>query len=359
MMKIHQLVAGFRVGDAICEEALILRRLFREHGMRSDIYCEASAIHPDSVSDAHDMDELAASVGPNDWVILHFSIGSPVNLLFATLPCRRCLLYHNVTPPEYFMHLDPSLAQRLALGREQAAMLRGVAELNLAVSAYNASELQRMGYEGVKVFPLVVDFDVRRGNADAGMKQRLQRDGLLNLLFVGRVVPNKRHDRLITLFHYFQTHVEPHSRLIIAGSSLGAEAYKILLLGQTASLGLGRVMFTEFLSDTELNACYASADAFVCLSDHEGFCAPLLEAMIWDVPIFAKAAAAVPETLGGAGIVFGGDSLDVMAEAMGRVLRDPALTEAVIARQRIRLAQFSQRDVWEEARVLFGLGESR
>ena len=354
MKKIHQLVAGFRVGDAICEEALLLRRLFREHGFESHIYCEASAIHPDSVGDAYDMDELALNVGADDWVILHFSIGSRVNLLFATLSCRRCLLYHNVTPPGYFSHLDPALAGRLALGREQAVLLRGAAELNLAVSAYNADELRSMGYEDVKVFPLVVDFDVRRGNADAGMQQRLQRDGLLNLLFVGRVVPNKRHDRLITLFHYFQKHVEPRSRLIIAGSSLGAEAYKILLLGQVASLGLERVMFTEFLSDAELNACYASADAFVCLSDHEGFCAPLLEAMIWEIPIFAKAAAAVPETLGGAGVMFDGDSLAVMAETMGRVLNDPGLSAAVIARQRERLSQFSQRDVWGEVCALFG-----
>lgn len=354
-MSIHQLVAGFRVGDAICEEALIFRRLFREHGIESNIYCEASAIHPDSASDAYDMDELVANVEPGDWVILHFSIGSPVNSFFATLPCRRCLLYHNVTPPEYFIHLDPALTGRLALGREQAVLLRGAAELNLAVSAYNAEELRCMGYENVGVFPLVVDFDVRRGNADPGMQQRLRRDGLLNLLFVGRVVPNKRHDRLITLFYYFQRYVEPRSQLIITGSSLGSEAYKILLLGQAASLGLKRVIFTEFLSDAELNACYASADAFVCLSDHEGFCAPLLEAMVWDIPIFAKAAAAVPETLGGAGVVFGGDAPDVMAETMGRVLSDPVLSEAVIDRQRVRLAQFSQRDVWGEVCALFGL----
>ncbi len=355
MPGIHQLVAGFRRGDAISEEAVLLRRLFREHGLNSQIYCEAAAIHPDSLGDVLTLDRLASDIRSDDWVILHLSIGCRANLQFAGLACRRCVLYHNVTPANYFMHVDPALAHRLKAGREQAAALRGAASLNLAVSRYNAAELTAMGYDSVKVFPLVVDFEMRRGRIDEGRHAALRRDGAVNILFVGRVVPNKRHDRLLSLFSVFQRQVEPHSRLIIAGSSLGVEAYKIVLLGQASALGVRSVEFTEFLSDAGLNACYAAADAFVCLSEHEGFCAPLLEAMAWDVPVFAKAAAAVPETLGDAGVVFGGDSPLLMAETMGRVLRDSGLREAVVRRQRRRLAAFVQRDVWREVRDLFGL----
>ncbi len=355
MKAIHQIVAGFRSGDAICEEALILRSLFRSHGFESEIFCDAGSMHPDSASDAVDLDALASRVHPGDITILHLSIGCRANLVFPTLSCRRCILYHNVTPAHYFERLNPPLAERLAQGRVQAAVLREAAEINLAVSSYNANELRCMGYRNVSVLPLIVNTDFQRGGIDESLRTSLTADGYCNILFVGRVVPNKHHDRLLEVFYYFQRMIEPQSRLIIAGSSLGCEAYKILLLGSVNSLGLKNVKFTEFLSDAELNACYASATAFLCMSDHEGFCAPLLEAMAWDIPVFANAASAIPETMAGAGILFEEADTATIAETLGRVVRDPVLKQAVLERQRIRLVRYRSRDVWQELTTLLGL----
>ncbi len=352
MKAIHQIVAGFRSGDAICEEALLLRGLFISHGFASEIFCDASGIHPDSAADVADLDTLASRLCSDDIVILHLSIGCRANLVFPSLLCRRCILYHNVTPARYFERLNPRLAKHLEEGREQVAALRDVAEINLAVSSYNADELRAMGYRDISVLPLIVNTDFHRGGVDERLKATLTNDGYLNILFVGRVVPNKRHDRLLQVFHYFQHVVEPHSRLIIAGSSLGCEAYKILLLGTVDSLGLKHVKFTEFLSDAELNACYASASAFLCMSDHEGFCAPLLEAMSWNIPVFAHAAAAVPETLAGAGVLFDNADPATIAETIGHILRDATLRNAVLERQQARLAQYRSRDVWRELTTL-------
>ena len=150
--------------------------------------------------------------------------------------------------------------------------------------------------------------------------------------------------------------MRPDSRLVVAGGGGGAEAYKALLLGTAYALVAKNVLFTDFIPAPQLRACYATASAFVCMSDHEGFCAPLLEAMAWRVPVFAWAAGAVPETLDGAGVLFApGTAPEAMAETIGRVLGDPALREAVLRRQDERLARFRARDAWAELRAVLGV----
>jgi glycosyltransferase involved in cell wall biosynthesis len=247
------------------------------------------------------------------------------------------------------------MAAVLDEGRRQVAALAGAAQINLAVSDYNAGELRALGYRDVRVLPLVTDGRFGSGPVDPAMRTRLSDDGCFNVLFVGRVVPNKRHDKLLQVFHHFQHNVEPRSRLVIAGSSSGQEAYKSLLLGSVHTLELRRVLMTEFISAAELNACYATASAFVCMSEHEGFCAPLLEAMAWDVPVFADAQAAIPETLAGAGVLFHGADPATIAETIGQVARDPALRAAVLAKQRERLDAYRRRDVWAELQALLPL----
>jgi len=349
---IHQIVAGFRKGDAISDEALLLQSLFSVHGHESPIYCDRATTAVEQRSIVRDLDALADAVKPGDLALLHLSIGSRGNVVFAALKCRKAVLYHNVTPSRFFERLNPPMASTLDEGRRQVAELANAAEINLAVSGYNAQELRGLGYAGVEVLPLIVDAGFGNGPVDPTMKIRLSDDGCVNILFVGRVVPNKRHDKLLQVFHHFQHYVEPKSRLVIAGSSNGQEAYKSLLLGSVHTLELKRVLLTEFISAAELNACYATASAFLCMSEHEGFCAPLLEAMAWNVPVFADAQAAVPETLAGAGVLFSHADYETIAETMGRVLRDAALREAVLDQQRRRLEDYRRRDVWGEVKSL-------
>lgn len=353
--SIHQIVAGFRSGDAISDEARLLQVLFKTHGYESPIYCARETTAARLRSAVSDLDTLSMQVKPADIALLHLSIGSRGNAIFRNLNCRRVVLYHNVTPAHFFERLNPSMAHVLEEGRKQAASLAGVAEINLADSAFNAAELEEMGFSNVRVLPLVLDTDFGSGPVDPSMQARLTVDGRKNILFVGRVAPNKRHDRLLQMFHHFQHYRVPHSRLVLAGSSNGQEAYKALLLGSVHALELNNVMFTEFLTDAELNACYAGADAFVCASEHEGFCAPLLEAMAWHAPVFALAEAAVPETLDGAGVLFDRFDPVVMAETIHRVLSDETLKRAVLMRQCQRLATYRMRDVWAEVTSLLKL----
>lgn len=351
---IHQLVAGFRRGDAISSEALLMRFLFRKWGMESDIACGPSSTDPEQRHEVVDIATLRARVRPEDVAILHLSIGCEANEVFPTLPCRKVVLYHNITPSRFFERIDPVTSATLAEGRRQAAALAGVADINLADSEFNARELAAMGYRDPRPLPLMIDLERVHGHVDAGYAARYA-DGAANVLFVGRVAPNKRHDELLRVFHDFQHHVEPRSRLVLAGSSGGTEAYRTLLLGQAYALELKRVVFTGALGQAQLNACYRTASVFLCMSEHEGFCAPLLEAMYHDVPVVAVAAAAVPETMAGAGVLFRDRDYPLIAEMLGRLVHEPALRAAVIERQRRRIAEYRARDFEAELRAALGV----
>lgn len=350
MRAVRQLVAGFSRGDAISNEATVMRRLFREWGFESEIYCEARRILPELRKEARDLAELKSCCRPDDLVFLHLSIGSQANEVFASLPGRKALLYHNITPPEYFALIQPSTAADLARGRTQATALAQAAEVNLADSAFNAGELTAWGYPPSAVFPLMLDFERLGGAPDRSVVKRFA-DGKTNILFVGRCAPNKKIADVITAFACYQKGVNRDSRLILAGSFAGTERYQRLLTTMVKELKLDDVVFTGSIPQAQLNACYRSAHVFLCMSEHEGFCIPLVEALVHRVPVLAFAAAAVPETLGGAGILFSEKRFEAVAEMMGRVASDASLRTAVLAKQDQRLSAFKARDLASELRA--------
>jgi glycosyltransferase involved in cell wall biosynthesis len=264
--------------------------------------------------------------------------------VFAGLPCRKAILYHNMTPPEFFRGLQEQIARDLQKGREQTKQLAGTAEVVLAVSAFNARELETLGFRDVGVFPLVVDFGRLRTRPNRRTLKQFK-DGLVNVLFVGRCVPNKRIEDALAAFYYFQKYVEPRSRFIHVGSFAGTEQYHALTLTVLRDLQLENVELTGAIRQDELVACYRSADLFLCMSEHEGFCIPLIESMVHDVPILAYEAGAVPETLDGAGVLFARKDFAQVAEMMGRLVRDDAFRGAVLRKQRDRLTAYEHRDL--------------
>ena len=349
MDAIHQLVAGFSRGDAISNEAMVMRRLFRGWGYESEIYCERRRILSELRGEARDLDDLKSLCKPGDVAFLHLSIGSRANEVFPALPGKKVLLYHNITPPDDFALVQPSTAADLARGRSQAAALAGSAAVNLADSAFNAGELAGWGYPPAAVFPLMLDFEKLGGTPDRATVRRFN-DGRANILFVGRCAPNKKIEDVVTAFAYYQKGVNSNSRLILAGSFAGTERYQRLLLTMVRDLKLEHVVFMGSIPQSQLNACYRSAHVFLCMSEHEGFCIPLVESLVHRVPVLAFAAAAVPETLGGAGVLFHEKRYEAVAEMMGRLVQDELLRKAVLARQDERLAAFKARDLAGELR---------
>lgn len=346
---IHQLVAGYANADAISNEVRVFRSLFRAWGFESNVYSERKRIPPELRGDARDLAESRGDFGPDDVVLLHLSIGSDVNDVFPTLPGRKAILYHNITPPEYFRGVQEQTAHLLARGRQQARALAGTAEIVMADSRFNAEEIAEMGHANPQVLPLVLDFSLLRGKPDRKILQQY-RDGMANVLFVGRCAPNKRIEDVLNAFYYFQRYVQPASRLIHVGSHAGMEQYYALLLARARELQLKNVEMVGSVLQHELNAYYEVSRAFLCLSDHEGFCIPLIEAMAHDVPVVAFAAGAVPETLDGAGVLVREKRFDLIAETLGRVAEDERLREAILRGQRERLARYERQDLAADLR---------
>lgn len=355
--SLHQFVAGFNLGDAISHEALVIRSLARARGLASEIWCDPLRVPPERRSEIRDLSRAPAELGPNDVVLLHLSIGSPSNEVFTSLPVRRAILYHNITPPEWFRGLRDSIARQLALGLEQARALVGAAEVVLADSTFNAAELRAMGYNRVAVFPLALDFDRILTPPDPHQLAEW-RDGRPNVLFVGRGVPNKRIEDLLAVFYYLQRYIEPTARLLHVGSWAGTELYLGRLRAKAREWGLRDVVFTGTLPQPRLSAAYAAASVFLCLSEHEGFCAPLIEAMAHDVPVIAFAAGAVEETLGGAGVLVHEKRFDLLAELIGNLLHNPTLRAGILSVQRRRLANLRRRDLaaelWTHLEAIYG-----
>lgn len=344
MPAIHQMTAGFTHYDAISNEALMIRELLRRRGFVADIFSEPSTIKNTLKNQAFDAASYTATAKPDDVVILHLSMGSKVNDLFQSLPCRKVILYHNITPGHYFDRVNMQTATHLRYGQQQMAALAGTADLNLADSHFNASELEARGYKNVGVLPIIMKLDKPPHDSDRHLLKKLS-DGKKNILFVGRCTPNKMIEDLIRVFAYYQKTVEPQSRLIQVGSSAGCECYFALLQRLVEKLGLRDVCFPGTVPQAELHAYYQSAHAFLCMSEHEGFCIPLLESMLHEVPIVARAAAAIPETLDGSGILLDEPDYALAAEALGCLTRDATVREAVVRGQNERLDRLRKRDL--------------
>jgi len=340
-------VAGFSNGDAISNEALMIRDIFRSWGYEAEIFSEQKRILPELRHEASDVSTCKDSLGAEDIVLLHLSIGSPLNEVFSSLPCQKAIIYHNVTPPEFFAGLQEQIANLLRKGREQVKQLAGVADVVMADSQFNADELKEMGYQNVQVLPLILDLDKLRSKPGRAYMKKYG-DGLKNILFVGRCVPNKRIEDALASFYYFQKYVEPNSRFIHVGSHAGTEQYHALLLTHQREMQLKNVEMPGAIHQEDLNACFRVADLFLCMSEHEGFCIPLMEAMINNVPVLAYEAAAIPETLDGAGVLFKEKEHDLVAEMMGKMIHDTSFRTAILQGQKERLERFENRALDKE-----------
>jgi len=275
-------------------------------------------------------------------VLLHYALPSPLTQALQAHRGRRVLLHHNITPPEFFSGWDPELARICALGREQLAGLRDHVELGLADSEFNRAELEAAGFRRTGVLPIYLDF-ARYREAPNPVVTRMLGDGPVNLLFVGRVSPNKRHEDLIRVASYWKNFISPDVRLLLVGKLPRRREYfdALQALFYEEAFTPAEVVFTGHVSHDDLLAYYAASDLFLCLSAHEGFGVPLVEAMLMDVPVLARRTTAVGDTLGDAGVQF--EDLDVpqVAEMGQQLVTDRALREAVLASQRRQLAAFA------------------
>ena len=341
--SIHQYVPTLEPG-AVGNHTIELRNLIRQLGLRSEIFAEQSRGALVGQSRPYRSFARTGRRRPRTAILYQSAVGSWVGEYLRRRPEPLIVNYHNITPAQYFLAWEPGPAHGLAWGRGQLVDMADRAILGVADSKFNEEELVAVGYPETCVSPVLFDVDSLERAVDMTALADLQRakaDGGADLLFVGRVAPHKAQHDLIKMFAVYRRTFDRAARLHIVGGS-SSDVYVDVLRAMADELGIADgVNLTGGVSDGVLAAHYKTADAFVCLSEHEGFCIPLIEAMHNGVPIVAYAAAAVPETLGNGGLLLHSKTPALAAVAVNRVVVDGSLRGQLIAAGRARLDAFS------------------
>lgn len=346
--RLDQLLAGYAEGDAISQQAVMMRDLFRRWGHPSDIFTEPARVSPALRGDARPLAELAA--GSNDVVIHHYGLASSAADVFAASVARKILVYHNITPPEFFRGYDDALAAQLAAARAQVADLARRCAAVWAVSQFDADDLASLGFPGARVFPLLIPAQAKAA-PDPAVLARLAAPALTTLLFVGRLAPNKRIEDLLEAYACYRR-LNPYSRLFIVGSERSCPRYALMLRLLARDLGAANVCFEGFATPAGLAAYYELADLFVSCSAHEGYGAPLVEAMRHGVAVIARDAGGTREALGGAGVMYADASPAELAVLIHRVASEQTLRGEILAAQQRRMAALAARPIEQELRSL-------
>jgi glycosyltransferase involved in cell wall biosynthesis len=327
VIRIHQVLATLGYGDAIGHEVLGIQRVLRGAGYESEIFVETADHRLESQT--RDYRELIDFSHPDNLLLHHFSLGSKASRTAYALPDRMALIYHNITPPEYFVGVHRTLARQTFRGRRELQAYAERCDLAMGDSEFNRRDLDALGFPRTAVLPVVPDFS-HLDREPNWLVARDFDDAWTNVLFVGRIIANKKIEDLISWFHVYHTIFNPRSRLLLVGAQNGFERYLASLHQLVARLGASHVNFIGHVSDEELVAFYETADLFLCASEHEGFCVPIVEAFYKQVPVLAYAATAVPSTMDGAGVLFEDRSPLHVATLMDEIVSNAALQDRIV-----------------------------
>jgi len=354
-LRVHQIVPRLDAGDAVSNQAMAIHALLERWGLESRIF-------------AYDMDEFGRHYASfdtayrefageeDDLLIFHYALFCDNYKYYLESRNRKVLIYHNITPPEFYEHFYPEAVRLCTLGRGLLPQL-AACDLALGDSDFNRRELVEAGFpeEKTGVLPINPPLGKLDGVEEDRELSRWLDDGKTNLLYVGRAVPNKKLEDVIKLFYCYHRGVNALSRLIFAGP-LPVNTYYSALLSLVRRMGIeDRVFFLGKVSDGGLKTCYLHSHYYVSMSEHEGFCVPLLEAFHFGLPVLAYAAGAVPETMGGAGVLFTAKDYPLLAEFLDRLGRDAYLLQRIAEAQRERLLEFSEERFAARLREVLGM----
>ncbi len=341
MIRIHQVLATLGYGDAIGHEVLGIQRVLRAAGYESDIFVETADHRLEALT--RDYRELVDFSHRDNLLLHHFSLGSKASRTAYALPDRMALIYHNITPPEYFVGVHRTLARQTFRGRRELKAYADRCDLAMGDSEFNRRDLEALGFPRTAVLPVVPDFS-HLDNPPNWLLARDFDDEWTNILFVGRMIANKKIEDLIRWFHTYRTAFNPRSRLLLVGAQTQFERYVATLHHMVEALRTPDVHFIGHVSDEELVAFYDVADLFLCASEHEGFCVPLVEAFYKQVPVVAYAATAVPSTMDGAGVLFTERDPMHVAQIVDAVVSDATLQDRIVEGQLAAIDRLQAKD---------------
>ncbi|MDP6579980.1 MAG: glycosyltransferase family 4 protein [Vicinamibacterales bacterium] len=327
---VHQVLATLGYGDAIGNEVLGICSALRSAGYESEVFVETADPRLEPLT--HDYRDLIEASHPDNILIHHFSIGSRASRIAYALPDRMVLVYHNITPPEFFVGVHEDLVRLCYSGRRELRAYVPRCDLALGDSEFNRQELQQFGFPHTGVLPVVPNLAHLHETPDRTLVSEFD-DERVNILFVGRIIPSKRIEDVIRFYQAFRLKHQPNARLLLVGAHGGFESYLATLHHLIATLRVPDVHIMGHVSNAELTACYDVADLFLSASEHEGFCVPLIEAFHKRIPVVAYASTAVPSTMDGAGVLYETKDPRHVAAIMDTVLSNPALESEIVRGQ--------------------------
>ncbi len=343
-MRIIQFLPTLAFGDAVGNDTVALQNAMRELGYETTIYAEAvdQRLPKGTASDlCAGMPELHS----DDVILYHMSTGSKLNYALEKYACRKMMIYHNITPPHFFHGYNAQAEANARYGLEGLKHLADKIDFCFADSDFNKSDLRKAGFTcPVEVRPILIPFADYEKKPDAHIMKKYT-DDYQNIIFVGRIAPNKKQQDIISAFAFYQKYINPKSRLIFVGNWGGMEKYYDRLVRYVHALELNNVIFTGHIKFPEILAYYRIADLFLCMSEHEGFCVPLVEAMFFQVPVLAYSSCAIPWTLGGSGFLTDSKDPAETAFLMHRILSDTELRNKIIQNQNERLQDFQYKKI--------------
>lgn len=338
---VYQVVPVFKSGDAIGNFALFIKRILDGYGISSEIYCYENL---SDLNEIHDMKDFPATCS-KDVILLHMAAENEFVEIMEAYSAQKGLFYHNITPSHFFHEFDEFAERSTEKGRVQVELLKSKVDFCITVSEYNKFELQNMGYEvPVHVVPIPFEKKDYDNIESEHVKEKLI-DGKKNILFVGRIAPNKKIEDLIEAYQVYYDNYDEDVRLILLGNYNNNDKYYNYLKEKVRSQDY--IVFTGHINTEEWITYYKYADVFLCLSEHEGFCVPLVEAMAYQIPIIAYDSSAVGETLGDAGILLRDKKADVVARAIDELFKSDELANAIRKKQRQRMKKFDSKIIAE------------
>ncbi|MCJ7580915.1 MAG: glycosyltransferase family 4 protein [Candidatus Aminicenantes bacterium] len=341
-MRIHQFATSLTYGDAISDEMLEIQAVLREKGFESEIFVRF--FDPRMAEFMFDYREYKKLSSPDNVVIFHFSIGSPVSKMVFRIPDKKIMIYHNITPYDYFLDYHRILARECYKGRLEIKLFADKVDLALGDSDFNRRELEDVGYPETGVLPLLLNFSKFDKETDS-VTHQIYSNGKFTLLFVGRVIPNKKFEDLIKAFFFYKKYFNKESQLILAGDYRGQERYYSALSSLVDHLGVEDVYFTGHIEFPELAAFFKIADVYLSMSEHEGFGVPLLEAFYNRIPVVAFAAGAVEETMNLGGLLLREKDILKTAAVLDKLEKDKSFRDNVIESQLKALDKYGRDNV--------------
>jgi glycosyltransferase involved in cell wall biosynthesis len=332
-MEINQIYPSMSYGDAVSNDIIGLQEILRDLGYSSEIFSQE--IPPKCLNYINPLSEYKGDM--NNIVLYHFALlGLDVTDLVKRLPDKKILVYHNITPTEFFDGYDSYLSHLCSKGRDELRSLVDYIDLAIGDSEYNCHELRKIGFKQIEALPVVVDTS-KYADYDLNLANDLSKDDTINFLFVGRIAPNKRQEDVIKIFYYYNKYINSNSRLYLVGYKQ-VKKYVLELEDLIMRHNLSdKVFLTGHVDNKKLASYYRSSHIFLCMSEHEGFCVPLVEAMAFGIPVLAFAAAAIPYTMEDAGILLHRKDYAQIAELINIIITDTALREKIVKNQSERI----------------------